>query len=120
MKRSFDRDKFRVRFYKTKLTQAEFAYIISKTGGAISQYLNGWTKPKQETIEKMAKALHCEVDDLLTDVGGVEETPPEAEKPTKYTEEEKEAVAFESLMTAIELIKIARDMLGEIRKGEKE
>ena len=116
MKRSFDRDKFRVLFYKTKLTQAEFAYIIGKSQGAVSTYLLGRCVPKEETLEKIAKALHCEVDDLLE--GGAEETTPEAEKPT-YTEEQKEAVAFESLMTAIELIKIARDMLGEIRKGEE-
>jgi transcriptional regulator with XRE-family HTH domain len=119
MKLKFDKDKFRVLFYKTKLTQAEFGYIIGKSGGAISQYLSGYTKPSAEAVEKMAKALHVEVDDLLTDVEGSQETPPEAEKPTKYTNEEKEAVAFESLMTAIELIKIARDMLKDVRKGER-
>lgn len=116
MKRAFDRDKFRVLFYKTKLTQAEFGYLIGKTAGAISQYLHGVVKPKPEVVEKMAKALHCTVDDLLE---GEVEKPIEADKPTSYTAEEKEAVAFESLMTAIELIKIARDMLGELRKGEE-
>lgn len=116
MKRKFDKDKFRVLFYKTKLTNAEFAYIIGKSGGLISQYLHGYTKPSDETLEKMAKALHCEVDDLLEDV---EQKPAEAAMPVKYTDEQKEEAAFESLMTAIELIKIARDMLKEIRKGEE-
>lgn len=116
MERAFDRDKFRVLFYKTKLANAEFAYTIGKSASAISQYLNGYAKPREKTLCQMAKALHCTVDDLLE---GEVEKPIEAEKPTSYTAEEKEAVAFESLMTAIELIKIARDMLGELRKGEE-
>ena len=113
----FDRDAFRVRFYKTGQTQREFGLNIGVSASAISQYINGYSTPSKEKLEKIAEALHCGVDDLL--VGGAEEKPSEAEKSTKYTTEEKESVAFESLLTAIELIKIARDMLGEIRKGEK-
>ena len=112
----FDRDKFRVLFYKTGLTQAEFGYLVGTTAGSVSHWLNNINKPKERTMEKIAKALHCQVEDLL--VESPEQKPMEAAPPTKYTEEEKETVAFESLMTAIELIKIARDMLKDIRKWE--
>lgn len=111
----FDRDKFRVLFYKTGLTQAEFGYLVGTTAGSVSHWLHNVNKPKEGTIEKIAKALHCNVSDLMT-WGGASS---EIEKPTEITNEEKdkETLAFESIETAIELIKIARDMLKEIRKG---
>lgn len=63
----FDRDKFRVLFYKTGLTQAEFAYKIGKTAGSVSHWIHNVNKPNKETIEKIAEALHCQVNDLLVD-----------------------------------------------------
>ena len=90
-----------------------FGYKIGKSQAAISAYILGRTKPSRKVIASMAEALHCDIEDLLE---GGQETPAETEKPA-YTAQEKESVAFESLLTAIELIKIARDMLGEIRKG---
>lgn len=116
MEHRFDKDKFRVLFYKTGWTNAELGFRIGRSAGAVSQYKSGYTNPSEATIQRMAEVFHCTVDDLLE---GEVEKPIEAEKPTSYTAEEKEAVAFESLMTAIELIKIARDMLGELRKGEE-
>lgn len=122
MERKFDRDTFRVLLYKTGLTQREFGFKIGVNASSISQYVCGYTAPSKKRLEKIAEALHCEVEDLLIgEKEPVEEvqTESECEEKPKYTEEEKQTLAFESLMTAIELIKIARDMLGEIRKGEK-
>lgn len=115
--REFDRDKFRVLFLKTGQTQEEFARRVGLSQACISSYFRGAVTPPLHRIVQLANGLHVDVDDLVTEAG--EATPTiEAKKPTeKYTEEQKEEVAFESLMTAIELIKIARDMLGDIRKG---
>lgn len=114
MKYEFDRDKFRVRLLATGQTQSEFGFKIGKSPAAISAYILGRVKPSVKCVASMAEALHCKIEDLLEDWAEV--NPFESAKPT-YTEDQKEAMAFESLMTAIELIKIARDMLGEFRKG---
>ncbi len=112
----FSRDKFRVLFFKSGLTKAKFADLIEKTPYTVREYLRGVYTPKGGVICKMATALHCNVDDLLEDV--VSEEPIQAEWPILRKQTEEEAVAFELLMTAIELIKNARDMLKDIRKGE--
>lgn len=128
--KEFDRDKFRVLFYRTKLTQAEFAYIIGKSAGLISLYLSGYSKPKEETVLKMAKALHCDVSSLLVDGADVDAClKKEAEvapiknvskekalvvQKSESKEEIKETLAFEvvSIVSdALDLIKIAIDML---------
>ena len=117
IERDFDRDKFRVLLRKTGQTQVEFARRVGLSQSCISTYIRGVATPPFRRIVQLANGLHVEADDLVTEVVAATPTT-EAEKPAeKYTEEQKEEVAFESLMTAIELIKIARDMLGDIRKG---
>ncbi len=50
-----------------KLTQAELARKLSVTPGMIGQYETGKRKPKFETIEKIAAALHVDPYQLIED-----------------------------------------------------
>lgn len=121
----FDRDKFRVLLKKSGLLQSDFSKVVGCTASAINAIYHGRYDPSFTTICRIADALHCNVADLLNDEivgivkkqdGSSEQLLPEAlHKKTVVSDEQKEDLAMESLSTAIELIKIARDMLGEVR-----
>lgn len=129
----FDRDKFSVLLKKSGLLQTDFAKVVGCTASAINAIYRGRYDPSFTTICRIADALHCNVSDLLNDeiVGIVKKQDGSSEQPlpevlhkkTVVSYEQKEDLAMESLSTAIELIKIARDMLGEVRTrrdGKKE
>ena len=129
----FDRDKFRVLLKKSGLLQSDFAKVVGCTASAINAIYHGRYDPSFTTICRIADALHCNVADLLndelvvfrTEQAGSLEQPKTADGQTEIgvSYDQKEALAIESLSTAIELIKIARDMLGEVRTcrdGKKE
>lgn len=52
---------------KNDISQSVLAKKIGVTTAAISQYENGRREPNIEILKKMAKALECTVDELISD-----------------------------------------------------
>lgn len=57
-----------IQFYRDKIgmTQQALADILGVSQGAVSNWENGDRKPDIFTLKKIADALHCTADDLLT------------------------------------------------------
>lgn len=51
---------------RLNMTQAELAHLVNTTQAAISRYENGENSLTLETAAKIANALNCKVDDLIT------------------------------------------------------
>lgn len=55
---------------KRNITQAELAAMIHKTPAAVSRYETGDRKLDLDTAARIARALRCTVEDLLTEKTG--------------------------------------------------
>jgi transcriptional regulator with XRE-family HTH domain len=51
---------------KSGMTQQELADVLGVTQGAVANWENGIRKPDIFMLKKIADALHCTADDLLT------------------------------------------------------
>ncbi len=51
---------------KKRMTQAELAIAVGVTQPSISDYESGKKRPTIDTAKKLARALGCTVDDLLS------------------------------------------------------
>ena len=49
------------------LTQKQLAQQLGITQGAVSQWENKISRPRAQTLKKLAGLLHCSVDELLLD-----------------------------------------------------
>ena len=47
------------------LTQKQLAHLLGITQGAVSQWESGISKPRADTLKKLADLLNCTVDELL-------------------------------------------------------
>lgn len=56
--------KMKVKRMERGLTQAQLAEKIGVAHITIFQYESGWRVPKRETLEKIAAALDCKVEDI--------------------------------------------------------
>lgn len=50
---------------KAKMTQEELAKRINVTQGAVAQWESGRTRPRSDTLVRLADILGCTVDELL-------------------------------------------------------
>ncbi|MBP5411570.1 MAG: helix-turn-helix transcriptional regulator [Lachnospiraceae bacterium] len=51
---------------RSGMTQQELADVLGVTQGAVANWENGIRKPDIFMLKKIADALHCTTDDLLT------------------------------------------------------
>lgn len=49
---------------RRQIRQSDLAEKLGVTQGLISQYINGYSTPSFRTVDKMAKALGCSMEDL--------------------------------------------------------
>ena len=47
------------------LTQKQLAHLLGITLGAVSQWESGISRPRADTLKKLADLLNCTVDELL-------------------------------------------------------
>lgn len=47
------------------MTQIDLAKKIGKSSNTIYFYESGWSAPRTETLERIAKALECDVKDII-------------------------------------------------------
>lgn len=47
------------------MTQIDLAKKIGKSSNTIYFYESGWSAPRMETLERIAKALECDVKDII-------------------------------------------------------
>ena len=51
------------------MNQKEFAKAAGLTEGQLSHYLSGYRSPRSDILQRMALALDCSVDSLLSEKG---------------------------------------------------
>lgn len=51
------------------LTQKQLANLLGLKRSSISKWENGASKPRAETLKKLADLLNCTVDELLKETG---------------------------------------------------
>ena len=61
----------RLKFFRDKrlLTQKNIAIALGLSVSTISKWESGISKPRADTLKKLADLLHCTVDELLKEAG---------------------------------------------------
>lgn len=61
----------RLKFFRDKksLTQKNIANVLGLSVSTISKWESGISKPRADTLKKLADLLHCTVDELLEEAG---------------------------------------------------
>ncbi|MBS1413183.1 MAG: helix-turn-helix transcriptional regulator [Christensenellaceae bacterium] len=59
----------RLKFFRDKksLTQKNIANVLGLSVSTISKWESGISKPRADTLKKLADLLNCTIDDLLKD-----------------------------------------------------
>ncbi len=143
MMANFNRDDFRALLNTRGYLQAELADRIGVSQSAVSSYFAGRSKPSKPILKRMAEALNVDVSELLSDEEGdvvkaqavaeeapsnggisakkpmvIESVAPKENAPKTDMAQKKEELICSALETATELLKIASEILKDIRAKE--